>query len=256
MEERLKERLVGATVLVLLAVVFVPMLLDVPQEEREGPPANPIPERPRGGFTTKTISLGEPETPRLDAAIEREHRRHAQEVSAAPRDSVETPATASASTTRDETSSASAAQESATAAQESASAAQESVAAAQESASAAQESASAAQEPVAATQESAAAPQESAAAPQESAAETAGTAPDGWAVQLGSFSVPKNALALRDRLRAKGYTAFIESGFTATGGVSRVFVGPVLDRGRAESSMAKLRREMQLEGIVVRYPGG
>lgn len=235
MEERLKERLVGATVLVLLAVVFVPMLLDVPQQEREGPPANPIPERPRGGFTTKTISLGEPETPRLDAAIEREHRRHAQEVSTAPRDTVETPATASASTTRDETSSASAAQESATAAQE--------------SVAAAQESASAAQEPVAAAQESAA-------APQESAAEAAGTAPDGWAVQLGSFSVPKNALALRDRLRAKGYTAFIESGFTATGGVSRVFVGPVLDRGRAESSMAKLRREMQLEGIVVRYPGG
>ena len=220
MEERFKERLVGATVLVLLAVVFVPMLLDVPREEREGPP-EPIPERPRGGFTTKTITLGEPETPRLDAEIEREHRRHAQEAAAAPRDSAGTPATASASATRDETSPAAAPQESA-----------------------------------AAAQESAAAPQESAPAPQESAAEAAGTAPGGWAVQLGSFSVPKNALALRDRLRAKGYTAFIESGFTATGAVSRVFVGPELDRGRAEASMAKLRREMQLEGIVVRYPGG
>ena len=206
MEERFKERLVGATVLVLLAVVFVPMLLDAPREEREALP-DPIPERPRGGFTTKTITLGEPETPRLDAEIEREHRRHAQEAAAAPRDSAGTPATAPASTTRDETSPAAAAQE-------------------------------------------------SAAAPQESAAEAAGTAPDGWAVQLGSFTVSKNALALRDRLRAKGYTAFIESGFTATGAVSRVFVGPELDRGRAESSMAKLRREMQLEGIVVRYPGG
>ena len=220
MEERFKERLVGATVLVLLAVVFVPMLLDVPREEREAPP-EPIPERPRGGFTTKTITLGEPETPRLDAEIEREHRRHAQEAAAAPRDSAGTPATASASATRDETSPAAAPQESA-----------------------------------AAAQESAPAPQESAAAAQESAAEAAGTAPGGWAVQLGSFSVPKNALALRDRLRAKGYTAFIESGFTATGAVSRVFVGPELDRGRAEASMAKLRREMQLEGIVVRYPGG
>ena len=220
MEERFKERLVGATVLVLLAVVFVPMLLDVPREEREAPP-EPIPERPRGGFTTKTITLGEPETPRLDAEIEREHRRHAQEAAAAPRDSAGTPATASASATRDETSPAAAPQESA-----------------------------------AAAQESAPAPQESAAAAQESAAEAAGTAPGGWAVQLGSFSVSKNALALRDRLRAKGYTAFIESGFTATGAVSRVFVGPELDRGRAEASMAKLRREMQLEGIVVRYPGG
>lgn len=205
MEERLKERLVGATVLVLLAVVFVPMLLDVPREEREDPP-DAIPERPRGGFTTKTISLGEPQTPRLDAEIEREHRRHAQEVADAPRGSAGTPATASDSTIRNETSPATA-------------------------------------------------PQGPAAA-QESAAEVDGAAPDGWAVQLGSFSVPNNALALRDRLRAKGYTAFIESGFTAAGEVSRVFVGPVLDRGRAESSMAKLRREMQLEGIVVRYPGG
>ena len=220
MEERFKERLVGATVLVLLAVVFVPMLLDVPREEREAPP-EPIPERPRGGFTTKTITLGEPETPRLDAEIEHEHRRHAQEAATAPRDSAGTPATASASATRDETSPAAAPQESA-----------------------------------AAPQESAAAAQESATAAQESAAEAAGTAPGGWAVQLGSFSVSKNALALRDRLRAKGYTAFIESGFTATGAVSRVFVGPELDRGRAEASMAKLRREMQLEGIVVRYPGG
>ena len=206
MEERLKERLVGATVLVLLAVVFVPMLLDAPREEREGSP-DAIPERPRGGFTTKTINLGEPRTPRLDAEIEREHRRHAQEVADAPPDSAGTPATASDSTTRSETS-------------------------------------------------PAAAPQEPAAAPREPATEAAGTAPDGWAVQLGSFSVPKNALALRDRLRSKGYTAFIESGFTTAGEVSRVFVGPVLDRGRAESSMAKLRREMRLEGIVVRYPGG
>ena len=205
MEERLKERLVGATVLVLLAVVFVPMLLDVPWKEGEGTP-DAIPERPRGGFTTKTISLGEPETPRLDAEIEREHRRHAQEATDAPRDSTGTSAAASATTTRNGTS-------------------------------------------------LAAAPQEPAAA-RESAAEAAGTAPGGWAVQLGSFSVPKNALALRDRLRSKGYAAFIESGFTAEGEVSRVFVGPVLDRGRAESSMAKLRREMQIEGIVVRYPGG
>ena len=215
MEERLKERLVGATVLVLLAVVFVPMLLDVPREKQEGPSAAPIPERPQGGFTTRTITLGEPETPRLDAEIEREHRRHAQDAAAtAPRGSAGTPATVAASTPRDETSSASG------------------------------------------RQESAAAPQEPVAAAQTSTTEAAGAAPGGWAVQLGSFSIPKNARTLRDRLRAKGYTAFIESGFTATGEMSRVFVGPVLDRGRAESSMAELRREMRLEGIVVRYPGG
>ena len=212
MEERLKERLVGATVLVLLAVVFVPMLLDVSREQREGSAAAPIPERPQGGFTTRTLALGEPRTPRLDAEIEREHRRQARDVAAAvPGGSAGTPATVAA---RDEAF------------------------------------------PAPGRRESAAAPREPGAAARAPAAQTAAPAPGGWAVQLGSFSIPKNARALRDRLRAEGHTAFIESGFTATGEVSRVFVGPVLDRGRAESSMARLRREMQLEGILVRYPGG
>ena len=81
-------------------------------------------------------------------------------------------------------------------------------------------------------------------------------AASGWTVQLGSFRKSENALALRKRLQAKGYPAFVKSGSSAQGEVSRVFVGPVPDREQAKSSAAKLRREMALEGIVVRYPGG
>jgi len=39
----------------------------------------------------------------------------------------------------------------------------------------------------------------------------------GWVVQLGSFAVQKNALKLRDKLRKNGYACFVES-YHATGG--------------------------------------
>ena len=82
------------------------------------------------------------------------------------------------------------------------------------------------------------------------------SAAGGWTVQIGSFLKSENATALRKRLQAGGYTAFVESGTSARGAVSRVFVGPMPDRAQAKASAAKLQREMALEGIVVPYRGG
>ena len=75
-------------------------------------------------------------------------------------------------------------------------------------------------------------------------------------IQLGSFQKPENALALRKRLQSRGYPAFVKSGSSAQGAVSRVFVGPMSDRRQAKTSATKLQREMALEGIVMRSPGG
>ncbi len=77
-----------------------------------------------------------------------------------------------------------------------------------------------------------------------------------WAVQLGSFSNSNNALALRDRLRARGYPAFIEGGRVDDREVMRVYVGPELLRAKAAESRKKLEQETQLKGMVVRYPTG
>jgi DedD protein len=76
----------------------------------------------------------------------------------------------------------------------------------------------------------------------------------GWVVQLGSFSNARNAGALRDRLRASGYSAFVQS--TTSGGakVTRVFVGPEPSREAAERVVARLLDETRLKGIVVRNP--
>lgn len=217
MEERLKQRLVGAIVLVSLAVVFVPMLLDTPPEVGEGASTTPIPERPRNGFESGAIPLDGPETPRLDAEVEREHKRYASSADAASRrepSGEATPASARGP----------------------------------------------ARTPAPVPGSEASSARSGTASPEREPGESPGkklaAASGGWAVQLGSFLESKNAIALRDRLRAGGYPAFIESGASAQGAISRVFVGPVDDRGRAKDSAAKLQREMRIEGIVVPYRGG
>ena len=77
-----------------------------------------------------------------------------------------------------------------------------------------------------------------------------------WAIQLGSFGESKNALGLRDRLRAKGYRVFVQPAYSDAGLVTRVFVGPELYRDEANAVRDRLYAETTLDGLVVRYPGG
>ncbi|VFN07767.1 MAG: DedD protein [Candidatus Kentron sp. G] len=75
-----------------------------------------------------------------------------------------------------------------------------------------------------------------------------------WAVQVGSFSEQRNALGLRDRLRAKGYRAFVKS--IKADGNTRVFVGPALRRDDALRAHEKLYSDLNIKGLVIRYSGG
>ena len=231
MEERLKQRLVGAAVLASLAVVIVPIVLDEPRDvngDISSTSISEIPERPRDRFeTTVTTALELPRTPRLDAELERERARQASGTSAegrrvesdAPaRVSIPTPPEAPRAAVSGPSGSSTPA-----------------------SASAVGSAASAAEQP-----------SDSSGNKQTTEAPAAGK----WTVQLGSFLEAENASALQERLRARGYPAFVETGPSARGEMSRVLVGPMTDRGKAKDSAAKLRREMKLEGIVVPYPGG
>jgi len=78
MDERLKERLVGAAVLVSLAVIFVPMLLGGPDPEMGGAPMGDIPPAPLGEFNSAIVPLGEPATPLLDREDKRRAARAAE----------------------------------------------------------------------------------------------------------------------------------------------------------------------------------
>jgi DedD protein len=72
----------------------------------------------------------------------------------------------------------------------------------------------------------------------------------GWAVQLGSFSSRENATKLVQELNAKGYKAFV-SRFDSGGKVHhRVRVGPEATRARADALAAKLRRDGRSASVV------
>ncbi|MGD8566474.1 MAG: SPOR domain-containing protein [Gammaproteobacteria bacterium] len=76
----------------------------------------------------------------------------------------------------------------------------------------------------------------------------------GWVVQLGSFSVEKNALILRDKLRSNGHASFVER-YKHDGKTSyRVRVGPEQTRELAEQLKSRLKKETQLNGLVMSFP--
>lgn len=78
----------------------------------------------------------------------------------------------------------------------------------------------------------------------------------GWAVQLGAFGTARNALALRERLKARGYKAFVETSEQDGKQVTRVLVGPTRGKTEAEVELQKLRAATSLSGILVRFPRG
>jgi DedD protein len=76
----------------------------------------------------------------------------------------------------------------------------------------------------------------------------------GWMIQVGSFASRDNALSLRDQLRASGFSALVESVDDQGRASYRVRVGPEIDRVGAEAVRQRLRDELGLNGIVVTHP--
>lgn len=76
----------------------------------------------------------------------------------------------------------------------------------------------------------------------------------GFAVQVGAFSDPTEAGALREKLRAAGFTAFTETVSTDKGKLVRVRVGPSVDRAAADQLKAQVQAKVGIDGIVRPYP--
>jgi DedD protein len=74
-----------------------------------------------------------------------------------------------------------------------------------------------------------------------------------WAVQLGSFSNQANAERLAADLRKSGYAAFLSQLDTSSGSLHRVRVGPQKDRESAETVAGKLSGAGH-KGQVVPHP--
>lgn len=188
MNERMKRRLVGAVVLVSLAVIFIPMLLDGGQQEGMSLFGSNIPEKPDYRFEPLDIPLEPVEPIAEEKPILIEKPESEPEPEPAPATPVaekptEKPPIEEAMPPATET--------------------------------------SLRQEPVA------------------------------WVVQAGSFSSSENALGLRDKLRANGFTAFVEKLKSANETIYRVRIGPELKREAAEAQRDKLQRMMKINGIVM-----
>jgi len=80
-----------------------------------------------------------------------------------------------------------------------------------------------------------------------------GNLPISWVLQLASFQEPKNAEALRDRLRKAGYKSYVAYRPDQTDTMARVLIGPELDRKEVERLAVALKEEFKLEGFIVRY---
>lgn len=76
----------------------------------------------------------------------------------------------------------------------------------------------------------------------------------GFAVQLGAFSHAADANALRDKLRAGGFSAFVEQVKTDKGTLSRVRVGPVASRADADQLKAQVAAKIGINGMVRPHP--
>jgi cell division septation protein DedD len=89
-------------------------------------------------------------------------------------------------------------------------------------------------------------------APKPAAARAAASV--GFAVQMGAFASTADANALRDRLRAGGFSAIVQPVRTDKGTLNRVRVGPVSNRTEAEQLKARLAGGGFGPGMVVPHP--
>lgn len=72
--------------------------------------------------------------------------------------------------------------------------------------------------------------------------------PYAWVLQLGAFAEVKNAHALRDRLRNKGFKAYTE----ASGGYTRVLVGPEVRREDIVTLQQRVKAELKQNDVPIK----
>jgi DedD protein len=232
MDRRVKERLVGASILVVIIVWVVPELLSGPAPRPASPPPAPQPALATAPIRNVTLDLRTSQAPAqvpLEGAASVAQPTDGHEV--APGAAVEPASSAAASPGTVPPSPASAPGATTPAA---ASAAPPSDAA----------------RPVEA--QPAEAPLESAAPPPTFEVTAAKPAAAGgvWAVQLGSFKSRDNAERLLRQLKAQGFAAYELSGGVGPALRYRVRVGPMVDHGAAAQALAKLKSAGHAATIV------
>ena len=71
-----------------------------------------------------------------------------------------------------------------------------------------------------------------------------------WIVQVGVFSHAENARRLQNQLKQKGYSVLLDPPKAPAGSTIRVEVGPYRDEAAARKAAARLQAEQGIKGIV------
>lgn len=211
-----KHRIAGAIILVSLAVIFVPMLLDESTEPAENQSLTRIPER--DAAETKVVVA--PVTP-----LASESDATQAQIAARPEPDAKIPSAGS----------------------DSAKTAPES----QDAPAKSEPSTSETKMPAAAT-----ATVEKKTADTAKAAKSgdAGRIAKGWVVQVGTFANADNAGRLREKLQSQGYSVNSESITVRGSKAVRLRVGPYRDKVAAHKVQGQLQKELSIQGVVLAYP--
>jgi len=213
MDRRVKERLIGASILVVLIVLVVPELLSGPKSVvPSATPAAIFPASAPEPTRNVTVDLATSKAP-ANSDVEPAEAAKGDEAAPTPAPSTDGSSSTAVSTSTAPTSTAPAS------------------------------TAPASTAPTSAAPSSAApAPDAAATAkPVETAAPSPISTRAAWAVQLGSFASRTNADNLSRQLKGQGFSVYVLSGGSGASVRYRVRVGPLADRDSAERTAAKLK---------------
>lgn len=74
-----------------------------------------------------------------------------------------------------------------------------------------------------------------------------------WAIQLGSFRHQNNVETLVNKLTKGGYTVFTKPIKTKSGTLTKVFVGPELNKASLDKKLPALKKLTNVQGKVARF---
>jgi DedD protein len=77
--------------------------------------------------------------------------------------------------------------------------------------------------------------------------------PDAWVVQVGSFTNKEAANKLRDELQADGQKAYVRTVASGSGSISRVYIGPKLDKAQAQALKVQMDKRLKVNAMVMRF---
>lgn len=77
--------------------------------------------------------------------------------------------------------------------------------------------------------------------------------PNSWVLQIGSFRFIKHAEEFRDKLIAGGYAAYTRSVSTERGKMTRVYVGPKIDKALLVKQKKEIEAAYKVSAILLKF---